>query len=407
MFRSLRHRDFRIFFFGHLVSLVGNWMQMTAQSWLVYRLTRDPFHLGMVAFVGQFPVFLLGLYAGVVIDRMDRHRLVLWTQSLALVQAAAMAWLTARGDVALWQVYVLAALLGGVNAFDIPARQVLIGELVTPEERHNAIALNSSIVNGSRIVGPALAGLLIRLSGEWLCFSLNALSYSAVLAALSVMRGTRAGGSGSTRPPWMEMREGFSYVLNDRPIRGLLCLIGAVSMAGMPFVALMPIFADEILHVGSTGMGLLMGVSGIGATAGALLLAKLPKTDGIERLVLRMTPCFAAALAVFAFSRRVWLSAVMISIVGLGIMVQLSGVNALLQELVVERFRGRVMGFYAIMFIGLAPFGSFAAGILASRIGAPWTVALGACCCLAAALRCDRTLPAAVRERRAAMQAGS
>ncbi len=373
-------------------------MQQVALSWLVYRLTRDPFQLGLVGFAGQFPGFLAGLYAGVVVDCTDRRRLVLWTQALALAQALLLAFLTLSGRIEVWHIYSLAALLGIVNAFDIPARQVLIGELVPASDRHNAIALNSTIVNGSRILGPSAAGLIVGLWGEGVCFAINAASFLAVLVGLRMMRGLpgpaapEAGASALK-----EIRSGVDYVLREEPIRIILILLGVVSLAGMPFVVLMPVFAEEVLHAGSAGLGLLMGASGVGATLGSLFLARRPGPDGLDRLVLRTTLLFGAALIGFSLSRALWLSALLMAVVGLGVMLQMAGVNTLLQDLSSDRFRGRVMAFYTMMFMGATPIGNFGAGWLATKVGAPWTVSIGACVCVLVALQYVESLPRLLR----------
>ncbi|MBI4423079.1 MAG: MFS transporter [Elusimicrobia bacterium] len=398
MFRSFRHRNFRLFFVGQFVSLTGSWMQQVAQAWLVYRLTRDPFQLGLVGFIGQSPAYLLGLYAGVLVDRSDRRRLVMATQGLSLLQAACLAILTLSGRVELWQVYALAALQGAINCFDLPARQVMIGELVPPEERPNAIALNSTIVNGSRMVGPALAGALVGLWGEGVCFAINAVSFLAVLASLSAMEGARgAPRSKGGESAVAEIRTGLDYALGHEPIRILLLLLAVTSVAGMPFVVLMPIFADQVLGSGSMGLGLLMAASGVGATLGSLALARRPVADGLDQLVVRTMLGFGVTLVAFSFSTSMAWSCALMGLLGLGVMMQFAGVNTLLQELADDRYRGRVMALYTMVFMGLSPIGSFAAGALARRIGAPWTVALGAAVCIVVALQYVEQLPRLVR----------
>lgn len=396
MFRSLLHRNYRLFFAGQAVSMTGSWMQQVALSWLVYRLTRDPFQLGLVGFVGQLPSFLLGFHAGVIVDRTGRRRLVLLTQTLALLQATTLAALTLTGRVEVWHLYALAAFLGAVNALDLPARQVMVGELVPAVDRHNAIALHSFVINGTRVVGPSLAGWLIGAWGEGVCFAVNALSFIGVLAALSLMRevpeGPPAESSGSA---WDDIRGGIEYVRSDPPIRGLLILLSAFSVAGLPFIILMPVFAVDILHGGPYALGALMGVSGVGATIGSLALARRDAVAGLDRIVAAAGLVFAASLAAFAFSRWLGLSALLMVPVGLTMMLQFAAGNSLLQELSADRYRGRVMAFYTMTFMGLTPFGNLAAGALASRIGAPATVALGAAVCAAASFRYLRALPSA------------
>ncbi|MBI4345551.1 MAG: MFS transporter [Elusimicrobia bacterium] len=399
MFRSLRHRNFRLFFSGQFVSLTGSWMQQTALAWLVYRLTRDPWHLGMVGCLGQLPGVLLGLWAGVLVDRMDRRRFVVATQLAALVQAAILATLTLAGRIELWQLYALAAFAGAINAFDLPARQVMIGQLVPAEDRHNAIALNSTIVNGSRIIGPSLAGVIVGVWGEGICFAINAASFVAVLAALLAMRGSFAPPPAPPASALAEIKSGLSYSLTHASIRILLFLLAVTSLAGLPFLVLMPIFADQVLHSGSAGMGLLMAASGVGATAGSLWLARRPGARGLEAIVVRSMAAFGVALLVFSASRSLPVSAVLMAALGLGVMVQFAGVNTLLQELSDEHLRGRVMALYSMVFMGANPLGNFLAGTLAARIGAPWTVALGGCLCLAVALRYVEHFPRVARLR--------
>lgn len=397
MFRSLQYRNFKLFFWGQFVSLTGSWMQQVALSWLVYRLTRDPWQLGLVGFLGQFPVFLLGLYAGLLVDRMDRRRLVLATQAAALVQASVLAALTLSHAIELWQIYLLAVVAGAINALDIPARQVMIGELVPAADRHNAIALNSTIVNGSRIVGPAVAGVVVGVWGEGVCFAANAASFLAVLAALLAMQWPRQPEPRAAGSAWHEIRSGVAYALAREPIRILLMLLAVNSVAGLPFLVLMPIFADEVLHAGSAGMGLLMAASGVGATVGSLILANRRRAEGLERIVVRSMVGFGFTLFAFSMSRSLAWSLVLMAGLGFGVMIQFAGVNTLLQELSDDRYRGRVMSFYSMMFMGASPIGNFLGGFAATHIGAPWTVAVGASLCLIVALRYVEYLPRLAR----------
>ena len=280
MFSALKHRNFRLFFFGQFVSLVGSWMQNTAQAWLVYRLTGDPLMLGLVAFVGQFPVFVLGFYAGFAVDHADHLRLVKRTQFLAMAQAALLALLTWGGHIQVWQVFALSLSMGIVNAFDMPARQVLIGELVPVDQRHNAIALNSTVVNGSRILGPALAGLAIAYAGEAGCFAINALSYVAVLFALRAMRGVRQPPPAEPRGgPWGEIGDGLAYAFGSEPIRLVLLALVVFSLAALPMYTLLPVFAEGVLRSGVKGLGILSSFSGLGATIGALALARRRRAE--------------------------------------------------------------------------------------------------------------------------------
>ncbi len=384
MFSALSHRNFRLFFFGQFVSLIGSWMQNTAQAWLVYRLTKDPLMLGLVAFVGQFPVFVLGFYAGFAVDHADHLRLVKRTQFLAMIQAALLALLTWGGSIQVWQVFVLSIGLGVVNAFDMPARQVLIGELVPVDHRHNAIALNSTVVNASRVLGPAFAGLAIAYAGEAGCFAINAVSYVAVLFALRAMRGVRQPLPAEPRGgPWREIGDGMAYAFGNEPIRLVLLALTVFSFAALPVYTLLPVFAEDVLHSGVKGLGLLSSFSGVGATIGALALARRRGAAGVGAEILSGAAGIAIALGGMAWSRRFWPSCFFMTLAGWCAIRVLAGANTALQELSDDRHRGRVMSFYSMIFIGLSPLGSFLAGGLASRFGVTWTTA-GMAACLAA-----------------------
>ncbi len=395
MFAALSHRNFRLFFFGQFVSLTGSWMQNTAQAWLVYRLTQDPLMLGLVAFVGQFPVFVLGFYAGFTVDHADHLRLVKRTQFLAMVQAALLALLTWGGHIQVWQVFVLSFGLGIVNAFDMPARQVLIGELVPVDDRHNAIALNSTVVNASRIVGPALAGLAIAYAGEAGCFAINALSYVAVLFALRAMRAVRQPPPAAPRGgPWREIGDGLAYAFGSEPIRLVLLALIVVSIAGLPVYTLMPVFAEDVLRSGAKGLGILSSFSGVGATIGALALARRRGAAGVGKEIVSGTAGMAFGLAGMAWSRHFWLSCFFMAVMGWFAIRVLAGANTALQELSDDRHRGRVMSFYSMIFIGLSALGSFVAGGLAARLGVAWTTAGMAACMAALALGYGKRLRA-------------
>ncbi len=380
--RALRHRNYRLFFAGQLISLVGTWMQMVAQPWLVYRLTGSSLLLGSVAFVSQIPVLLLAFVGGTVADRYNRHRVVIATQSAAMVLAFILSALTLTGMVRIWHIFVLSGLLGVVNSFDMPGRQAFIVELVEREDLMNAIALNSSIFNGARVVGPAVAGLLIASIGEGWCFFANGVSYVAVIACLLCMklqpRSLPASG-GSSRS---DLLEGFRYVQRTTPIRAVILLVGIVSIAGMPQSVLMPIFADQILHGGARGLGILMGATGLGALAGAMSLAARSGTRGLGRVIAYASGGFGAALILFSLSHWFWLSALLLLPAGFCFMVQMAASNTLLQTMVPDRLRGRVMAVHVMTFMGLSPFGSIIAGFVAEHLGAPLALSLGGVVCI-------------------------
>jgi MFS family permease len=380
--RALEHRNYRLFFSGQLISLIGTWTQSIGESWLVYRLTGSSALLGITGFCAQIPVFLLASVGGTVADRHNRHRIIICTQTAAMLLASTLAALTLSGHVRVWQVFTLAALLGTVNAFDIPARQAFLVELVGREDLVNAIALNSSMVNGARIVGPAIAGVVIAAVGEGWCFLANAVSYIAVLSGLLLMRIGPRPIAPRTGSVLSEVLDGFRFVRRTMPVRALLLLLGIVSFAGMPYAVLMPVFADRILHGGARALGMLMGAAGLGAMAGALTLAARRSLRGLGRWVAMASAGFGASLLLFSFSRSFALSLVLLVPVGFCMMVQMASSNTLIQSMVPDALRGRVMAIYSMMFMGMAPVGALFAGVMAERVGAPRTVAIGGVACL-------------------------
>jgi MFS family permease len=390
--RALRYRNFRLFTSGQLISLIGTWMQTVAQSWLVYRLTGQATMLGIVAFAGQFPVFILATVGGMAADRMRAHTLVIITQSASLVLTLILALLTLSGHVHLWQIITTSLLLGVVNAFDIPARQVFVAQTVGRTDLMNAIALNSSMFNGARIVGPAVAGILVASVGEGWCFLLNSVSYVAVIAGLLAMRLDAAH---TRRPPagHHSILEGYRFILGAHPVRDLLLLLGLMSLLGMPYSVLMPIFADRILHGGAKALGLLMGISGVGALAGALSLALKRSPKGLGLWIAACAMGFGAALIAFSLSRSLLLSVLLMLPLGYTLMVQMASTNTLIQMMIPDALRGRVMSVYSMMFMGMAPIGALLGGTLAHHLGAPLTVALGGGGCLAAGLAFALRLP--------------
>lgn len=401
-FRSLRHRNFRLFLLGQIVSVTGTWMQQVALAWLVYRLTHSAFLLGLVGFAGQIPSLFVAPLAGVWADRWDRHRLVIATQALAMVQALALAALVLAGEVAVWHLVVLSFLLGIVNAFDVPARQSFLVQMVGGrDDLANAIALNSSAFNAARLVGPAIAGVLIARVGEGTVFLVNGVSYAAVLAALLAIRvPPRPVPEGPRVSPWRNLREGVAYVGAFSSIRSLLLLVGLVGIAGVPYRVLMPVFATDVLHGDAHTLGFLMGAIGVGALCGALFLAARRGVRGLSRVIVGAVVLFGASLVGFSFSRSVSLSLVCAFLAGLGMMLQMASSNTILQTIVDDDKRGRVMSFYAAAFMGTMPIGSLLAGTLADFVGAPRTVLIGGVACLLGALAFSRALPALREEIR-------
>jgi MFS family permease len=381
--RALHSRNYRLFVSGQVVSLIGTWMQSVAQSWLIYRLTGSAALLGLIGFAGQIPIFILAPFGGVVADRLNRHRVLIATQSSMMVLAAALAALTLAGIVREWQIFMLAALLGVANAFDIPARQAFLVETVSREDIVNAVALNSSMLNGARIVGSAVAGLVVAAFGEGWCFLLNAISYVAVIGALLVMRVEAVEHSHPHASAWESIVEGFTYSWNTTPVRALLLLLGLVSLMGMPYSVLMPVIADRVLHGGPNAYGVLLSASGVGALAGAAMLTLRRHIHGLGRWVAVSAVSFGLALIAFSFSRELWLSTLLLVPAGFFMMVEMAASNTLIQSMIPNRLRGRVMSVYSMMFMGMAPMGALVAGGLAAPLGAPATVAIGGAICVA------------------------
>ena len=392
--RSLRHRNFQLFFSGQLISLIGTWMQTIAQAWLVYRITGSSLLLGVVGFAGQIPIFLLAPLGGLAADRWNRHKIVIATQVASMVLAFILAALTLLHVVKTWEIITLASLLGAVNAFDIPGRQSFLIEMVAREDLMNAIALNSSMFNGARVIGPAIAGILVARIGEGWCFFANGASYIAVIAGLLMMKLAPYRPVPAGTSPFEHIAEGFRYIQRTGPILALITLIGIVSLVAVPYSVLMPIFADQILHRGAHGLGILMGAAGVGALIGALTLASRHGVKGLGRVVGYAAMSFGVSLVLFAFSKIFWLSVVLLVPVGFGVMLQMSSSNTLIQAMVPDELRGRAMAMYTMMFMGMAPIGSLLSGLFADWIGAPLTVAIGGVGAVIGAVLFLRKLPA-------------
>ncbi|PKL38299.1 MAG: MFS transporter [Spirochaetae bacterium HGW-Spirochaetae-1] len=400
-FRALQHRNFRLFFMGQGVSLIGTWMQSVAVSWLVYRLTRSPLALGIVGFSGQIPAFILSPFAGVLSDRQSRHRILIITQTLAMVQAVTLTIIAATEIVAVWHIVLLSFFLGVVNAFDMPIRQAFVIEMVE-DKKHlaNAIALNSSIFNASRLVGPALAGIIIAVAGETACFTINAVSYVASIMALVSMRIPYIKPGIPEQNILADMKKGFTYVLNFTPIRDLLIMVSMMSLVAMSFPVLLPVFATEILHGQSHTYGFLTASTGVGALLGTIFLSMRKSVLGLGRIIAASVFIFGLGLAGLSLSRSVPLSMVLLAIIGFGMIVNIASCNTILQTIVREDIRGRVMSFYTMAFMGAAPIGSLITGSLSSRIGAPATVFAGGVFIILAGILFIGRLPALRRSIR-------
>jgi MFS family permease len=387
--RALRHRNFRLFFGGQTISLIGTWMTRIATAWLVYRLTHSALLLGTVSFAGQIPTFLVAPFAGVWIDRWDRRQVLVWTQTLAMVQSFALAGLTFSGHITIHWILFLSVMQGIINAFDMPGRQSFMVQMVEDRtDLSNAIAINSSMVNVARLIGPSLAGMLIAVTSEAWCFLIDGISYIAVIASLLMMHVHVPAIVRKATSTFHEMKEGWSYVSGFLPIRTILMLFAVVSLMGMPFVVLMPVFAATVLHGGPHTLGFLMGAMGVGALASALSLAARRNVRGLIRMIPVAAGVFGLGLIGFGLSSTFWLSMAMVLVAGAGMMQGMAASNTIIQTLVDEDKRGRVMSYYTMAFMGMAPFGSLLAGTMAHAIpstplwifsktmlaGAQWTV---------------------------------
>jgi len=394
IFRSFQYRNYRLFFGGQSISLIGTWIQRIATPWLVYHLTGSTFLLGMVAFAGQIPTFLIAPFAGVMTDRWNRYHILIGTQIAAMVQALLLALLYFIGTIEVWHIVILSIFLGCINAFDVPSRQSFVIDLVDKkEDLGNAIALNSSMVNGARLLGPSIAGVLIAFTGEGICFLINGLSYIFVIISLLLIK-VRPGKINNHKQPILrEMKEGLSYVNKSLPIKYIILLLGLVSLTGMPYTVLMPVFAKDILHGDSHTFGFLMGASGMGALAGALYLASRKNVLGFGKVISIAAALFGVGLVAFSLSNSFFICLVLMVLIGLGMMLQMAASNTVLQTIVDDRMRGRVMSFYTMAFMGTAPFGSFIAGILAEKIGVPNTILFGGLSCVLGSLIFISKLP--------------
>jgi MFS family permease len=385
--RALRAPNFRLFFSGQSISLIGTWMTRIATSWLVYRLTGSAWLLGIVGFMGQIPTFLLAPFAGVWVDRWNKRTVLVWTQALAALQSLVLAALTLTHRITIRDILALSIMQGLINAFDMPGRQAFLVEMVEDKrDLGNAIALNSSIVNLARLIGPSLAGMVIALYGEGWCFLVDGLSYFAVIASLLMMHLRPLLTPRRVDTMFEQLREGWQYITHFLPIRNLLLLFAVVSLMGMPYTVLMPVFASQVLHGGPHTLGFLMGAAGVGALVSALLLALRKTVKGLLKMVPISAALFGAGLVAFGFSHILWLSLTLMLVVGFGMMQGMAASNTIIQTLAPTDKRGRVMSYYTMAFVGMAPFGSLLAGGLAHIMTASWAVVVtGSCCILGAA----------------------
>ena len=394
MFRSLENRNYRLYFFGQLISVLGSWLQSVAQAWLVYRLTGSSFHLGLVVFIGQAPLLFLSPIGGLIADRYRRRWVVVGAQTASMLLAFALATLTLWGHVQLWHILILAGAQGIISAVDVPARQALVSEMVEADGLLNAVALNSSIFSNASSVAPVIAGFLVGTIGEGWCFAINGVTYLAVIAGLLMMRLEEYRKDQGTQSALSSIREGFQFVHDTAPIRRILIILAVVSLLGAPFTVLMPIFADKILHAGPRGLGLLMSANGVGSLVGSLLLASRRGLSGLGRWIVFGSAGFGVALVLFSASGSFAFSLLLLVPAGFCMFYEVTASNTLVQAMSPNAMRGRAIAILSMLILGVAPFGALMAGFLAQRFGAPLTVAAGGAACLVGALVCSLNLPA-------------
>lgn len=394
VFRSLKYRNYRLFFSGQSVSLIGTWMQRLALPWVVYQMTGSEVLLGIVGFAGQIPSFLLAPVAGVLTDRWNKYRVLVVTQVVSMIQAGILAWLAMTGSLEIWHIIVLSLILGCINAFDVPARQSFVVEMVeNKEDLGNAIALNSMMFNGARLIGPSIAGVVLASTGEGICFLINALSYVFVISSLLAMRLPAMEAKKKETHILKELKEGLDYTFGFKPIKHIILLLGLVSLMGASYQVLMPVYAKEVLQGGSHTFGFLMGAAGSGALLGAFYLASRETVLKLGRLIPLATAILSIGLIALSFSSSFILSMLLMAFTGLGMMMQTAASNTVLQTITDDDKRGRVMSFYAMALMGTAPFGSLLAGWMAKTIGTPWTIFAGGSVCLLGSLVFYRRLP--------------
>ena len=394
IFRTLKYRNYRLYFSGQTLSLIGTWIQMLAMSWLVYRLTGSAFILGLVGFLSRIPTFFLSPFAGVIVDRWNKYRLLLLTQILSMLQSAILTVLVFTNVIEVWHLIALGVFLGLVNSLDIPVRQSFVVEMIEKkEDLNNAIALNSAMVNGARLFGPTIAGILVAVVGEGWCFLINTISFVFIIISLLFMVIEYKKPLMRITTPLREFKDGLKYVYRFPPIKAILLLLALVSLMGMPFQVLMPVFAKEILNGGAHTLGYLMAGVGVGALVGALYLASRKTVLGLGRIIPLASAIFGTGLILFSFSNIFILSFIILIITGFGMMVEMTSSNTMIQTLTDDDKRGRVMSFYTMAFMGMVPFGNLLAGTLSDLIGVNYTVMTGGICCILGAIYFYLKLP--------------
>lgn len=393
--RALHDRNYRIFFAGQGLAATGVWIQNIAMSWLIYRLTDSAWMLGLTAFASQIPNFLLAPAAGVWIDRWPKNKVLIATQTLSFIQSLLLVWLTLSGRIEMWQVLCLSFFTGCVNAFDVPAKHAATAEMMAnPDDKQNAIAINSITYNTARMLGPSLAGILIPLIGEGLCFLLNSVSYFIAVVSLLLLRIRQESVKQCQENVFQRFQEGFTYTFGQKPLRSILLLLGIVSLTAAPYTVLLPVFVTKYISGGAGTLGYLMAVAGLGSLFGAAWLATRPTFFGFDKLVAAAAALIGTSLVAFMAARNLWLCTLLMFCLGLGFVIQIVASNTLLQSMVDNSLRGRIMSFYTMILIGIGPIGSLLAGALVSRFGVISTFVAGGICCIAGAVLFYRNIPA-------------
>lgn len=395
LFRALRNKNYRLFFYGQSLSLLGTWIQQVALSWLIYSVTNSPFLLGFVMFAGQLPTFFIAPFAGVLADKYDKHKIIIITQVVSMFQAILLAIFVMTDHINVSVLIILNILLGIANSFDIPTRQSFVIQMIdNKEDLPNAIALNSAIVNGSRLIGPAIAGILVASLGEGICFLINAISFVFVIISLLLMKIEKEEKKVENQNVSIlkQLKEGYKYSFGFLPIKSVILLLAAVSLFGNLYLVLLPVFAKDILSGNATTLGYLNSAVGIGALSAALYLASRKSTLGLGKIIATTTFIFAFSLILFSFSKSITLSLIILLFCGYGMMIQTAGSNTILQTLSNDDMRGRVMSFYTVAFRGMAPFGSLMAGAMADSFGAPATVLISGIVCLVVGILFSKNL---------------
>lgn len=396
--RAFESRNYRLYFAGQGLSMIGTWMTLITTNWVVYQLTNSALLLGVVGFASQIPTFFLAPFAGVVVDRWDRHRILVITQILAMIQSLALAFLALTGVINIWHIIFLCLFQGFINSLSMPTLQAFVKEIVEKQDDlGNAIALNSSLISSARLIGPAIGGLMLATVGAGMCFLIDGISYIAVIAALLAMKLTPKKQAAQTTPPWQRLKEGFVYAFGFPPIRSVLLMMSLLGVMGIPYTVLMPIFATKILYGGAETLGFLMAGSALGALVASIYLSARPSVVGLENVIALSPGILGIGFIMFSTSQDFGLSLLFVVIIGFAVVLQIASCNTFIQTIVEDDKRGRVMSFFSMALMGMVPFGSLFSGWLASQIGAPSTLTINGIFCILGSLIFARHLPLITR----------